>query len=224
MKKAILGTTALVAAGAFATSPASASDKIQLGVGGYMQSTYFYQDSDEPAGTASRISDRVTQEGEIHFTGETTLDNGLKFGVNVQLEAYQATDQVDETYIYVEGSFGRVLLGSENSASYLMHYTSPSPVPMYSADSNNIAPTGQANTTYNNMFSDADKITYFSPRFAGFQFGASYVPDGNAETGSSGNTQFQAPAFEAGLDRGYSVAVNYVNKFGGVDLGVSAGF
>ena len=115
MKKAILGTTALVAAGAFATSPASASDKIQLGVGGYMQSTYFYQDSDEPAGTASRISDRVTQEGEIHFTGETTLDNGLKFGVNVQLEAYQATDQVDETYIYVEGSFGRVLLGSENT-------------------------------------------------------------------------------------------------------------
>lgn len=223
MKNAVLGTTALVAVGALVATPASASEKIQLGVGGYMQSTYFYQDSDEPAGTPSRISDKVTQEGEIFFTGSTTLDNGLKFGVNVQLEAYTSTDQIDETYIFVEGSFGRVLLGSENSASYLMHFTSPSPVPMFSADSNNVAPTGQANTTYNTMFSDADKITYFTPRFAGFQFGASYVPDGNAETGSNGNA-FSAPLYEAGLDRGYSVGVNYVNKFGEVDLGLSAGF
>ena len=115
MKNAVLGTTALVAVGALAAAPASAAEKIQLGVGGYMQSTYFYQDSDEPAGTPSRISDKVTQEGEIFFTGTTTLDNGLKFGVNVQLEAYTSTDQIDETYIFVEGSFGRVLLGSETA-------------------------------------------------------------------------------------------------------------
>ncbi|MCF8466326.1 MAG: porin [Sneathiella sp.] len=223
MKKAILGTTALVAVGVLAAGTASASDKIKLGVGGYMQSTYFYQSSDEPAGTADRIPDRVTQEGEIFFYGQTTLDNGLKFGVNVQLEAYTATDQVDETYIYVDGSFGRVLLGSEDSAGYLMHYTSPSPVPMYSADSANIYPTGQGNTTRPNMFADRDKITYFTPRFAGFQLGASYVPDGNSETGT-GATQYQAPAFKAGLDRGWSAAANYVNKFGGVDVAGSAAY
>jgi hypothetical protein len=224
MKKTILGTTALVAVGALAAAPASASEKIALGVGGYMQSTYFYQNSDEPAGTPSRIEDRVTQEGEIFFTGSTTLDNGLQFGVNVQLEAYQATDQIDETYIFIEGSFGRVLLGSEDSAAYLMHYTSPSPVPMYSADSANIYPTGQVNTTRPNMFFDTDKITYFTPRFAGFQLGASYVPDGSSETGSRGNSQYQAPNFESGTDRGWSVAVNYVNKFGAVDLAASAAY
>ncbi|WP_288905316.1 porin [uncultured Sneathiella sp.] len=223
MKKAILGTTALVAVGALAAAPASAAEKIALGVGGYMQSTYFYQSADEPAGTPSRISDKVTQEGEIFFTGSTTLDNGLKFGVNVQLEAYQATDQIDETYIFVEGSFGRVLLGSEDSAAYLMHYTSPSPVPMYSADSANIYPTGQGNTTRPNMFADTDKITYFSPRFAGFQLGASYVPDGNSETGSNGS-QYAAPLYKAGLDRGWSAAANYVNKFGMVDVAVSAAY
>jgi len=222
MKKVILGTTALVAAGAFVAGPASAAEKIKLGVGGYMQSTYFYQDTDEPAGTADRISDRVTQEGEIFFTGSTTLDNGLKFGVNVQLEAYQATDQIDETYVYVQGSFGRVLLGSEDSAGYLMHYTSPSPVPMYSADSANIYPTGQGNTTRPNMFADTDKISYFTPRFAGFQLGASYVPNADSESGQA--SQYAAPAFESGRDRGYSIAANYVNKFNKVDVAISAGY
>jgi predicted porin len=224
MKKAILGTTALVAVGALVAAPAHAAEKIKLGVGGYFQSTYFYQNSDEPAGTPSRISDRVTQEGEVHFTGSTTLDNGLQFGVNIQLEAYTSTDQIDETYIFIEGSFGRVLLGSEDSAAYLMHYDSPSPVPMYSADSANIYPTGQVNTTRPNMFSDTDKITYFTPRFAGFQLGASYIPDGSSETGSSGPSPYAAPLFDAGLDRGWSVAANYVNKLGPVDLAVSGAY
>jgi predicted porin len=220
MKKAILGTTALVAVGALAAAPASASDKIQLGVGGYMQSTYYYADYEDRTG--DYIDDRVTQEGEIFFTGETTLDNGLKFGVNVQLEAYQATDQIDETYIFIEGSFGRVLLGSENSAAYLMHYSSPSPVPMYGADDPNISPIGADNSTYTTMFSDSDKITYFTPRFAGFQLGASYVPDGTSETGQ--HSAYSPTQAESGVDRGYSVAVNYVNKFGGVDVAVSAGY
>ncbi|TNE40241.1 MAG: porin [Alphaproteobacteria bacterium] len=223
MKKAILGTTALVAVSAMAAGTASASDKIKLGVGGYMQSTYFYQSADEPSGTSDRTPDRMTQEGEIHFKGETTLDNGIKFGVNVQLEAYTATDQIDETYIYIDGSFGRIVAGSEDSAAYLMHYTSPSPVPMFGADSPNIYPTGQVNTSRPDMFADKDKITYFTPRFAGFQLGVSYVPDGDNETGS-GNSPYQAPYLENGIDRGWAAAANYVNKFGGVDVALSAGY
>ncbi|WP_334130071.1 porin [Sneathiella sp.] len=222
MKKAILGTTALVAVGALAATSASAAEKIKLGLGGYFQSTYFYQDSDEPAGTPSRASDRVTHEGEVFFTGETTLDNGIKFGVNIQLEAYTTSDQIDETYIYVDGSFGRILVGSENGAAYLMHYTSPNPTPMFYADTPNIYPTGQVITTRPNMFSDADKITYFTPRFVGFQLGASYIPDGTSETANVGNSQYQAPNYDNGLDRGWSVGLNYVNKFGGVDLAASA--
>ncbi|TNE40240.1 MAG: porin [Alphaproteobacteria bacterium] len=224
MKKAILSTTALVTAGVLASGTASASDKIKLGLGGYMQSTYFYQSADDTGAAQDRTSDRVTEEGEVWFTGETTLDNGIRFGVNVQLEAYTKTDQIDETYIYVDGSFGRVVLGSEDSASYLMHYTSPSPVPMFGADSANIYPTGLLITTYTDMFSDADKITYFTPRFAGFQFGASYVPDGDFETGSGGKNQYQAPSLKNGLDRGWSAGANYVNKFGGVDVAISAGY
>jgi len=228
MKKAILGTTALVAVSALAVGNASAADKIKLNVGGYMQSTYYYADYDDDKGASpsssnlNRIDDRVTQEGEIHFTGSTTLDNGLKFGVNVQLETYAASDQVDETYIYVQGSFGRVLFGSEDGAAYLMHYDAPSPVPMYSADSPNIYPIGTTNSTRPTLYADTDKITYFTPRFAGFQLGASYVPDGSSETGQ--HSAYAPTQIEGGTDQGFSVAVNYVNKFGGVDLAASAGY
>lgn len=228
MKKAILGTTALVAVSALAVGNASAADKIKLNVGGYMQSTYYAASYGDDSGSAptsehlDRIGDRVTQEGEVHFTGRTTLDNGLQFGVNIQLEAYTATDQVDETFIFFQGSFGRVLFGSEDGAGYLMHYDAPSPVPMYSADSPNIYPIGTTNTTRPTMFSDSDKISYFTPRFAGFQLGASYVPDASSETGA--HSQYAPTKLEGGLDRGYSVAVNYVNKLGAVDLAVSAGY
>lgn len=225
MKKAILGTTALVAVGVLAIGTASASEKIKLGVGGYMQSTYYYANYDQDtnaAGTNERISDRVTYEGEVHFKGETTLDNGIKFGANIQLEAYQKTDQIDETYVYADGAFGRVLFGSEDGAAYLMHYAAPSPVPMYGADSPNIYPIGVTATTFADMYVDTDKISYFTPRFAGFQFGASYVPDGTSETGA--HSPYSPTQYKSGLDRGYSLGANYVNKLGAVDLAVSAGY
>ncbi|WP_373088245.1 porin [Sneathiella sp.] len=225
MKKAILGTTALVAVGVLAIGTASASDKIKLGVGGYMQSTYYYANYDQDtnsAGTNERISDRVTYEGEVHFTGETTLDNGIKFGANIQLEAYATSDQIDETYVYADGAFGRVLFGSEDGAAYLMHYAAPSPVPMYGADSPNIYPIGVTATTFATMYADKDKISYFTPRFAGFQLGVSYIPDGSSETGQ--HSAYAPTQFESGIDRGYSVGLNYVNKLGAVDLAVSAGY
>src|SRR3546814_15132709 len=47
-----------------------------------------------------------TSDSEIHFVGSTTLDNGIEFGVNVQLEANtNSGDQIDESYLYAQGSF-----------------------------------------------------------------------------------------------------------------------
>jgi hypothetical protein len=73
MRKTILGTTALVAVSMMGAGYASASEKIKLGVGGYMQSTYYYLDTDDNTmknvGTAAedfnRTPDRFTHEGEI---------------------------------------------------------------------------------------------------------------------------------------------------------------
>ena len=48
MKKILLGSTALVAAGMIASAPASA--KMKLGVGGYMQQWVGYVSQDDVAG------------------------------------------------------------------------------------------------------------------------------------------------------------------------------
>jgi predicted porin len=65
---------------------------------------------------------------------------------------------------------------------------------------------------------DAEKITYFTPRIAGLQFGASYMPSGEEDKNSS-----IAPT-TVDLRDGWAIATNYRAKFGGVGLGLAAGY
>ncbi|WP_372054795.1 porin [Tistrella mobilis] len=227
MKKILLGTSAIVAAGLLA-APASAAEKIKLGLGGYYQSAFVLIDED----VADTRTDNMKQEGEIHFLGETTLDNGIKVGVNVQLEAYTTSDQVDEHYVYFEGGFGRVVLGAENSAPYLMHYSAPSAVVGHGVDSPNFFHASRpgtaalgSNATFLNATSDANKLTYFTPRFSGFQLGLSYTPSlaggRGGSSGAYGNLNDNVVGRQQQL---VEVGMNYVNTFGGVNLAASAGY
>ena len=91
MKKLLLGSTAL-AVGGLVAAPAMAADPIKMGVGGYYT---FYALAGSMEGT---YSTNVTsaqckgiqfiQEGEIHFIGQTKLDNGTSVGVRVELEGW----------------------------------------------------------------------------------------------------------------------------------------
>ncbi|OUR80455.1 hypothetical protein A9Q83_00550, partial [Alphaproteobacteria bacterium 46_93_T64] len=220
MKNVILGTTALVAVTALTAGSVSAAEKIKLNVGGYLQTSFVVADYDT---NTDQLPTNIRHEGEVHFTGKTTLDNGLEFGVNIQLEARESGDQVDETFMYVEGAFGRVNMGSENSASYLMGYGSPSPVPAWGLNSPNANAGGFTTpSTYTNGISDADKLTYFTPRMGGFQIGASYTPDADSET--SGGSVYSPISDEGAADEAYSIAANYTGKFGGVSVNASAGW
>src|SRR5690606_18861891 len=117
MKKTLLASTALVAVAALA-APASAAEKINVSVGGYMQQWFGWAENDSPA------EDGFDQKNdtEIHFKGSTLLDNGLEVGIQVELEGQTEGDQIDESYLWVEGGFGRLVMGKENGANYLMHY------------------------------------------------------------------------------------------------------
>ena len=154
-----------------------------------------------------------------------------------------------ELFAYLEGGFGRFEIGGTDGSAFKMHYTSPWFVPGNGLDSPNILnasfgnipgtttttiniggfPTtltvnttsslGFRHTTLSLMAADANKVTYFTPRFAGFQLGLSYTP----------NTDFNGPnpANRAGLSKTNSsienvveVALNYAGSFGGLDLGV----
>ena len=81
-----------------------------------------------------RNSTGFFSDGEIHFKGETTLDNGITFGLNrFSLEAFGAAapaaalaDVIDEDYAYIRGSFGNIRVSVlRTAAAYLMHYAAP---------------------------------------------------------------------------------------------------
>src|SRR5512134_2754393 len=100
MKKLLYGTTALATMGIVAgiAADASAAERLKLGLGGYHQQWVVFsnQDIDGLAGSNNYNSVDQKHNSEVCFIGETTLDNNLTFGVNVQLEANTDTgDQID---------------------------------------------------------------------------------------------------------------------------------
>ena len=241
MKKILLGSTAIVAAAAAFAAPASAAENIKLGLGGYYQSAFVLIDED----VADTRTDSIKQEGEIYFLGETTLDNGVTVGVNVQLEAYTTAsasgpgDQIDEHFVYFEGGFGRVQLGAADSAAYLMHYSAPTAIAGHGVDSPNFFHASQpgtnvlaSNYTFLNTTGDANKLTYFTPRFSGFQLGLSYTPSLAGGTGGSSNSNGNLPNNNGGVDPAdpsrqekiVEIGANYVNSFGGVDVAIAVGY
>ncbi|WP_372096374.1 porin [Tistrella mobilis] len=228
MKKILLGSTAIVAAAAAFAAPASAAEKIKLGLGGYYQSVFVLIDED----VADTRTDSMKQEGEIHFLGETTLDNGVTVGVNVQLEGYTTGDQIDEHFVYFEGGFGRVQLGAADSAAYLMHYSAPTAIAGHGVDSPNFFHASQpgtnvlaSNYTFLNTTGDANKLTYFTPRFSGFQLGLSYTPSLAGGTGGSSNSYGNLPDNTPGQqEKIVEIGANYVNSIGGVDVAFAVGY
>lgn len=225
MKKHLLATSALVAAGVLAVNGAAAqSTPIQLKVGGYMEQWVGYANVDSKYIGKDNISDvDVQQDGEIHFTGSTTLDNGLTFGVNVQLEAATEADQIDEAYLFVRGQFGEILLGSENGAAYAMHYGLGSMgTGLDSGDlSNWIVGTDFAlHTTYNfaRRDNDSNKIRWISPRISGVQVGLSWAPEATQDEKTFPEEVSGIPGSDNNLSRNEegvaAAAINYNNQFG----------
>lgn len=233
MKKVLLGTTAIVAAGMIASSPSIAAEKLSIKVGGYMEQWIGYASVDQSGSTRNVDGFDIKSDSEIHFTGSTTLDNGIEFGVNVQLEANTNTsDQIDESYMIIKGSFGEINLGDENSAMYKMHYSptdygiginSGDQIDWAAVSGSGITTSGYFRGPYGSTYvepnraNDSTKLTYYTPRFSGFQFGASYSPDSNQDNNTS-------PDSDSILTDMVAFGANFKGDFGGASIGASAGY
>lgn len=219
MKKILLGTSAVALAGASATSANAA--EWDLSWGGYMN-TYlnFLSLDDDPS---DRDGFDVLQDGEITFSPSITLDNGLTFGVNVQFEAdsFDGGDDVDEAYVTVGGSFGQVVLGSDDSAFGTMLYGAAG-VGWAGVRSSTMTGTMMgggfgARGDHAQLAGDAMRITYYTPRFAGFQLGASY-----ARNASEDDRGFESRNTD--LQDIISLGANYDQTFGNVRVRLSGIF
>jgi hypothetical protein len=216
-------------------------------VGGYYNALVAYgtTDIDGVQGTDFDGVDVYT-EGEIQFKPTITLDNGLKIGANIQIEE-SSNDRVDEAFLYIEGSFGRILVGDHDSAGYKMHYGAPNAAIIDLSEPSNFEPEtlpeivdaftratggvfdgssfvslgsdlerGTLATTYieNDRNDEATRVTYFTPRFSGFQLGVSYARDGDDLSDDQADCDFRACNF-------FDIGANYVASFGDFNVALS---
>lgn len=231
MKKVLLGTTAIVAAGMIAAPSADAAEKLKVSVGGYMEQWFGYTSADDDNSATDTEGFAIVSDTEVFFTGMTTLDNGISVGVNVQLEGNTGGDQIDESYLIVKGNFGEVNLGSENSALYKMNYgPTDYGIGINSGDQtawvpNSIgasggffrSPFGSTNVEATSGDNDGEKLTYYTPRIEGFQLGVSYMPESGQDDGGIVDKNSE-------VTDGFAIAANFKRDFDGFNVGLSGGY
>jgi len=234
MKKLLMVTTA-IAGVAMLSAPASAA--IDMNVDGYFRG--YVLDVDNESNNLNDTDFR--RASELHIGGETTLDSGLTVGVMTEFNVDENNGtangfvDTDEIYAYASGGWGRVNLGKEDGAAYLLQVAAPS------ADSNvdgfSITIEGVEEATNSGVFTgigfestldydqndmaDAERITYMTPKFNGFQAGVSYAFDntreGNVSVMSADNTADEAKDI-------VDVAARYDGEYQGFAFSVGAGY
>ncbi len=204
--------TLLLASAAVLFAGTAQATGLELGIEGYASVYGVYADQD-----VEKAEFGIKKEIELDFTGEVALDNGLTVGVTVETTAEDDDNgQEQEAYIFVEGGFGKAIVGSEYNAAYLMQVTAPAvdaefdgadatynvvTSPNFIADGN-YAMYGDANhPTDGDDNAGADKITYISPIWENLQVGASYTPNTEDE-GERGE-------MDSEQDEAFSVAARY---------------
>ncbi len=219
MKKQLLTTTALVAAGVLVLSGgAIAADKMKkpsLKVSGVFEQGIGIQSVDG-------ADDMVVQQedGEIHFKASMKLDNGITVSGLSQVESdTENAGQIDESYMSVSGSFGQINIGATDGASYKMVYGYMGHAGAgaghlnleFDSGLSGIALAGPSSVAgargLPRLSNDNPVLVYFTPRISGLQAGVSYAQSG------SGNLQDVV-----------STAVNYNGKFGDAGVGAALGY
>lgn len=198
-----------------------ADSALAVSLGGVIDFQAGFADVDD----GLEINDRdvyFRNDTEVHVTVAGQTDSGLEYGAVIELEADVTGDideegfNADKTYLFLQGDFGRVELGNNSSAAQTLKVDAATiaratggidgDFDKYINDRSGsyiVTPNlhvAEAEGTYE----DATKITYYTPRFSGFQFGASYTPD----TASGGQS-----VSGGGFEDVFSVGINYAGQY-----------
>ena len=240
MKKGLLGTTALVGAGALAVGVAGAAEAPTWKLSGNVNFQIYAIDQDSPPTVTSWVltpggtfvtTTKVTandngyyfgvDEAELKLTVSGTADNGLNYGFKIELNANTSDgDAADEVRLQLSGGWGTLQLGDEDGAEDIMNYGGENLMGAtggFDGDQDDWYVNIGAATSFPSLAgdtSDHTKISYFSPRFSGLQLGVSLTPN----TGADGDEG----AFDQGDENHIGVGVNYDNSFGGIRIRASA--
>lgn len=243
MKKILLGTTGLVAVALLATAASAETPKVTLG--GFSDFQAGFTNDDKDANTRQQL---FRNDNEISVKVDGKTDGGLGYGAEIDLEADTTVDadgqgtNASRTFTYLSGNWGRVEMGDVNSAAGTMRVdastlaaatggingawtyfvNSPAGSPRSGAQfittSKLVAEHGVTTADGNESTYNSTKISYYTPKFSGFQGGVSYTP-------ALARGQ-QLPAARIDNNAGdfsniWDVALGYEGTFSGVKLAAS---
>jgi predicted porin len=207
MKKLLLGTSALVAAGLFSNGAfaqtATTDTPVKFAIGGqyYAGIGDMIQQDDSPGDVAYKRNPISIQEYFlIRFIGSTTFSNGITAGVWTRLNAFSAPNgtaatvsgfqssnntTIKDSYLYLKNAatWGEFRLGDDQDVRRSVATGNNAGA---ANGDGNIGANSAAlqwlnlpvyNFTTFNLDSRATKAVYFSPTIAGFQVSASFAPD-----------------------------------------------
>ncbi len=237
MKKILLGTTTLIGAAVLFAGAASAeTPKITLGGFADFQVGIVGEDLDTNKRAGAFRSDT---EITVRVDGKT--DSGLGYGGGINLEA-DTTDDVDtqgtnasRTFVYLDGQWGRVQGGSDLGVSNTMKVDASSIARATGGIDGDYTyfmtgSTGQVIATpdlfldygtgqlRNESTENLNKVSYYTPRFAGVQLGVSYLFDST----SRGQTVARGDATSGEAENIFVGAINYEGKFDQIGLAAAA--
>jgi hypothetical protein len=216
MRKILLATASASVLCAFSMQ---AQAQMVVSLGGYTEFFAGFYDDDAGPGRTSR---EFQLETEIVVRADGKADNGLLYGVKVELQNSTPNAGTgvgtDEASIYVGGSWGRFELGDfDGAADTLKIYAPVVGVEQIDGDYVDFA-GGQPNFGMHIPNSgDSTKIMYLTPRLAGLQGGASYTP----EFGSEAQNVVPLKDSSTYKDIG-EFGLNYTREFSGFGLAVGA--
>ncbi|MDO5758206.1 MAG: porin, partial [Rhodobacterales bacterium] len=230
MKKHLLSTSA-IALGVAMAAPVAAQEW-DVSFGGFMSQHIAFTDNSVSTSLPGVDNDgfKIHSSSEVHFTPSITLDNGLTFGVNIELEGENSPgSQIDESYMTISSdTLGRIVIGSENSAGYTLMTSAPvvtsmainSPsissfIPFSAAYPGGFRQAGISSFTEVAGNNDAQRLTYYTPSFNGLTLGVSWAPDTSA-TNSYGLDR------NSGVTDIFDIGVNYSQTFGTTSVTLSA--
>ena len=233
MRKLLLASTALVGASMLA-APAMAGtptvgDDFSVSIGGNLRFSVLIFDQDISKGRGQGYLFK-SGESEVSFKTEATTDNGLNYGFQLELNTQtNDTTSADETWMFIDGgdAWGRIELGDQDDAGDRMFVAGEDAMDAgrggYNGAVADVFNFGNISSDIDgpglSPASDATKIIYFTPRFAGLQLGASWTPD-NGQDGGEGFGDNRDD--DGDFNNVYSLGVNFQNTFNGTGITVAA--
>ena len=236
MKKNLLGSTAILGASLLMAAGAAAQGP-DLSISGHVKFEMWFDDQDEDL---ARVEHFEIDDAEIRFIARARADNGLRYGLKIELDIDEFSGDVgtDEARIQLSGGWGTMRLGDDDGVEEVMTYAGENLMIGQSGFDGGLG----SGFDFLGAFprgpdlvgdtEDATKISYFTPRFLGIQAGVSFTPDSGHDLGEDRsrikNIDLRAPGRSffnprfVDTETNVAAGVNFVHNFGGLNLAASA--